>query len=121
MKIMKLVLAVMVFCLMISFSFGYEFITAIYYDEYPQEYDEVYFHVENNAHEKLENVKVRVSIPELDIYETTGSFDMKSGDSYSGFFYLDEYDNIPAGDYYIRYSVSNEDYRRTKYRLVTFG
>lgn len=119
MKAIKIIIAVMMFCLMISLSFGYDFITSIYYDEYPEEYNEVYYHVSNNAHQKLENVKVRVSIPELDIYESTGSFDMLSGDSYSGFMYLDSYGEIPPGDYYIRYTVSNEDHRRTKYRVIT--
>ncbi len=134
---MRLILSIiMVMIAMVGFVFaGNTFMTYIHYDEVvsPDEPVEMHYKVKNTVtyeiydeiadesvkrSKRLDDVHVRVYVPELGVYASSGSHDIRAGESYASTLLLD-LDQAPPGEYLVRYTVSNDDYRRTKYRMIT--
>jgi hypothetical protein len=75
--------------------------------------------VRNYQAHSVDNVNVQVLIPELGYYSQTGSFKVHSMDTYGKI--LDDYlpDDAPTGDYMVRVSVANDDFRESTWRYIT--
>ena len=64
-----------------------------------------------------EDTTVRVMIPELDVYDSRGSFG--DDDSKRAHFIMELPQDTPSGDYLVRYTISNDDETIHKYRYIT--
>jgi len=75
--------------------------------------------VENTGVEDLENLKILVSIPGMQILQTKTVYNLEAGEKKSVVFYLD----IPRSAYgydYLRISVGNDEYKRLVYREIKY-
>ncbi len=75
--------------------------------------------LENTGSEDLKDLSIRVAIPDLDTRTNIGLFDLDTDDGiYSKLIYLPlSYDARP-GEYMVRVTVSNNDVRRIKHRII---
>lgn len=78
----------------------------------------LYVNVENQNSYDLDDVIVSVIIPDLDLMSSSSRFDIESDDKESKNIVLDVPYDADADQYWIRISVSNDDFRRVVYRLV---
>jgi opacity protein-like surface antigen len=74
--------------------------------------------VENKLGSKLEDVHVTIVIPELGIRRRVGPFLIASGDEVTKRLLLDTF-NAEPGEYYVRITVSNDNVKRVRHRLIT--
>jgi len=88
------------------------------YDLNPGETLSGIFRIENDGTEKLENVKVVVSIPELGIRSARGPVDVSSGGLFSKRVLLDIPDDVAPGYYPVRITIGNGEELRVKYREI---
>ena len=72
--------------------------------------------VANEGFRDAEDVHVRSWIPDFD-YRSVGGIEKVSGFS-SGQNLLQDASDVPPGEYWVRITVSNDDERRVKHRLV---
>ena len=62
--------------------------------------------------------KLIVSIPELGLWASK-KVSLRDGKYDTNNVFLDITEDVPAGDYYVRVVVANEDFTRTRHRLIT--
>jgi len=90
-------------------------------DDYVTEGDlwELYVTVDNDeSSARLDDVKVRVMIPELGVYYTSSEFDVSRHSVRTKTVAVDM-DNVDEGSYNVFIFVSNDDFSRAKHRVVT--
>ncbi|MEK6822635.1 MAG: hypothetical protein AABY13_02305 [Nanoarchaeota archaeon] len=63
-----------------------------------------------------EDTTVRVMIPELDVYDSRGSFG--EDDDKRAHFIMELPEGTPSGEYLVRYTISNDDETIHKYRHI---
>lgn len=116
----RLMAIVLLSLLVISPVFAKEgvFVKSIIFDNrYSANTLYTYVKIENDGTRWLDNLKITVSIPELDVYTYSDNFDLGKKDEAVKVLYLD----IPEyahGEYYARISVENDKVRRVIYRPV---
>ena len=79
---------------------------------------EYHVNVVNHAEEDIDNVHVRMFILDLGEMIVSNSFDVDDGDVH-GKFLLWDTQGVPPGEYWARITVSNDDFRDVKHRLIT--
>ena len=62
-----------------------------------------------------------VSIPELGLRSAGRNVNVRNGQHYVNNLFLDVPYDVPAGEYYLRFVVSNDETTRIKHRLITIG
>jgi hypothetical protein len=74
--------------------------------------------IENTLGTSLKNLHVTMMIPELGLQTSTSSFRLSGHGETVKQLLLDS-DSIAPGDYYVKVTVSNNDVKKTKYRIIT--
>ncbi len=72
----------------------------------------------NSGYQKMEDVTITLSIPELGIKKTSGLFDIKKNKQISKQISLDLPEGIDAGEYDVKITVSNDVVYNVAYRTV---
>ncbi len=88
----------------------------------PVSVGDMYFmhvNVNNDGTDDLDDLKVRVLIYDLGVIFQTNPFDLDDGDRDGKFVFWDVPSNVEPGTYWARVTVSNDDVRRVKHRLIT--
>lgn len=67
----------------------------------------------------LKDVKLTVSIPELGVKRSLGPFDVDSDSGTARKLLLEMFEDVPSGEYDVRLTLSNEDFRKVRHRTVT--
>lgn len=67
----------------------------------------------------LEDMKLTVAIPELGVKRSLGPFDVKSDSGTTRKVLLELFEDVPSGEYDVRLTLSNENFRKVKHRTVT--
>ncbi len=67
----------------------------------------------------LKDVKLTVSIPELGVKRSLGPFDVDSDSSTTRKLLLELFEDVPGGEYDVRLTLSNEDFRKVRHRTIT--
>ena len=86
--------------------------------------DDLFFmhvNVNNEDEDDLDDLSVRVLFYDLGIILQTNSFDLDDGDSTGKLIFWDAPSYIEPGNYLIRISVSNDDAREVRHRIVTIA
>ncbi|MFC1801563.1 PKD domain-containing protein [Nanoarchaeota archaeon] len=93
----------------------------IRYDEYTTSGDVFELTVEllNDGTYDMEDVIVTAYIADLGVWRTDGPFDLDKNDQEVAKFYLDIPTDAEVGDYDIRISASNDNFRNIEYREIT--
>ncbi len=78
----------------------------------------VHINVKNDFGKKMEGLKVRVFIYELDTLLQTGNFDLGKDDKDGKFVFL-EGRGLKPGTYLARITASNDEAREVKHRYIT--
>ena len=91
-----------------------------FFDDYVKQGSDIEMHarVINNFDNDLKDVRIRAYIPELGVMFSTSSFDVDDKSSESKFLFWNTR-NYVKGEYLVRITTSNEDFRNVKYRYVT--
>ena len=79
----------------------------------------MHVNVNNDGVKDLKDLRVRILIYELATIFQSNSFDLKDGDTTGKIIFWDVPRNIAPGDYWARITVSNDDVREVKHRLIT--
>lgn len=119
MKLLKIFAVTLIFVMLAGVALADKFMTSVYYhDEQKAEDIEFFWQVKNTGDSRQEDVQVKMTILGLGEYYTSKQFDLRKSGHESGFalFWLD-YD-VEPGEYVVRYTVENEEERRTKHRFV---
>ena len=86
---------------------------------YPGDYVHLYVSVANEGEEDLEDVQITATLYELGLRHSSREFSLDSGEAEG----LDLNLIVPyyayPGDYYLKVSVGNDQFRDTTYRLIT--
>ena len=85
--------------------------------------DDLFFmhiNVNNEGDDDLESLNVKVLFYDLGIIVESTPFDLDDGDSTGKLIFWDT-SNVAPGDYLVRISVSNDDVREVKHRIVTIA
>ncbi|MBN2453908.1 hypothetical protein JXB11_00005, partial [Candidatus Woesearchaeota archaeon] len=77
-----------------------------------------YVNIENNYGSDLKEMHVVAVIPELGLRVSLGPFTIDDEEEATKRLLVDTYGAEP-GDYYVRITVSNDDIRRVKHRIIT--
>ena len=88
---------------------------------YEMDEDEVYacsVNLENFLDEDMEDMRVTIYIPDLDIRESTRRFDIDSGDELTKRIILALPEGVEPGEYLARVTISNDELRRVKHRYL---
>jgi hypothetical protein len=80
---------------------------------------EISMNLENTGKEKLEDIRVTAAIQDLAERNRIGPFDLKKRDQVTKRLFIEVPEDAAPGEYYIRFSFSNNDVRRVKYRPIT--
>lgn len=80
----------------------------------------IHVNVKNEGTGKLEGLKARMFIYDLDVLLHANPFDLGKGDKDGKFIFLDDEDIAP-GTYLARITVSNDNVREVKHRYITIG
>lgn len=90
-------------------------------DEFAKPGDLVFLQVvvENNIRRPLDEVRITTTIQELGIRQTAGPFTLHSGESAARTLVLDLPYSTPKGEYWVMFTVSNDDVQRVIYRVLT--
>ena len=67
----------------------------------------------------LKELRITAAIQELGIRDTKGPFTLHSGETMSKTLVLDIPYSTPPGEYWVRFTVSNDDVERIIYRVIT--
>ena len=91
------------------------------FDEFlvPGQELDILVNVMNYNNKDLEDVKITVFIPELPLYFRSGTFDVESRESYGKLVFEDIPEDAEPGDYLVRVTVSNDDFKKSVYRYIT--
>jgi hypothetical protein len=76
------------------------------------------YDLDKNRYEKLKDVKVKIYFEDLGFLLKTNSFDIDKNSNTGNLMRFDDY-TIPPGEYLIRFTASNDDYRSRKFRYLT--
>ena len=79
---------------------------------------EFHVNVVNDLTHDIDDVKTRVLIYDIGEVITTNTFDVEDMSSY-GKFILWNTDDFPEGDYLVRITISNDDFREVKHRYIS--
>ncbi|MGM5484217.1 MAG: hypothetical protein ACQER9_04865, partial [Nanobdellota archaeon] len=79
--------------------------------------DDLRINLVNDGDEDIENLRLTISIPELSTWDKIGPLDLDVNERINKHFRLNPYDYEP-GWYYVRVSMSSEDYTRAKWYEV---
>jgi hypothetical protein len=85
-------------------------------------HDDLFFmhvNVLNEGAKDLDDLKVRVVIYDLGIFLQTNPFDLEEGEVDGKFLFWNIPKSIEKGEYLARITVSNDDVREVRHRLVT--
>ena len=85
--------------------------------------DDLFFmhiNVNNEGDDDLESLNVKVLFYDLGLIIESTPFDLDDGDSTGKLIFWDT-SNVAPGDYLVRISVSNDDVREVKHRIVTIA
>lgn len=112
----------MVFFVLVMLSFFTNFFGMIRSNEPVARGEELEMHVNivNNQDSDLEDVHLNMLIYDLGIIVETNTFDVDDNDNIGKFLFW-ETKNIPKGDYLVRITASNDDFREVKHRYITIG
>ena len=91
-------------------------------DNGPANGDDLFFmhvNVVNDGEKDLDDLSVRLLIYDLGIIFQSRSFDLNDGDTEGKIIFWDVPKNTPPGDYWVRVTVSNDDVREVKHRIIT--
>ena len=82
--------------------------------------DQYFMHVNvnNDGTEDLDDLSIKALIYDLGIVLQTNSFDLNDGDRDGKLIFWDA-PNVEPGDYLARVTVSNDNVRRVKHRIIT--
>lgn len=78
----------------------------------------LHVNVENDKNEKLRDLKVKIYIYELGVFMQSSDFDLQDRDK-AGKSIFWEVPSFVKGDYWVRITVSNDDFREVRHRLIT--
>lgn len=84
--------------------------------------DDLFFmhvNVNNEGDNDLDDLSVKVLFYDLGIILQTNSFDLDDGDSTGKLIFWDAPSYIEPGNYLVRITVSNDDVREVRHRIVT--
>ena len=87
----------------------------------PVSANDAYFmhvNVNNDGEDDLDDLSVKVLIYDLGIILRTNTFDLDDGDRDGKFIFWDVPSYIEPGDYLVRVTVSNDDVRKVKHRVI---
>ena len=79
----------------------------------------VHINYRNNLDSDMENMKIKIFIPQLELFWQTTSFDIEDDNNHGRFIPIEIPNDVPAGDYLVRMTLSNDDARRVKHHWVT--
>ena len=79
---------------------------------------EMYINVVNSLGSDLDGVHVSMFIYELGVVVNSDTFDIDGRDN-AGRLLFWETNGVPAGDYLVRITASNDDFRNVKHRYIT--
>jgi len=79
---------------------------------------EMYVNVVNRLGSDLDNVHVSMFIYDLGVVVNSDTFDIDGKDN-AGRVLFWETDGVSVGDYLVRITVSNDDFRNVKHRYIT--
>ena len=74
--------------------------------------------IESSYGSRLEGLHVYMTVPELGVRRSVGPFMLGGDDETVKRLLVDTYGAEP-GDYYVRFTVSNDNIRRVKHRMIT--
>ena len=77
--------------------------------------------IENIGEDRLDDVSVTISIPELGIWVTTAADDIRDGQTDKRTIALEIPADVAPGVYDVRIIVSNDDMKRIKHRDITIN
>lgn len=75
--------------------------------------------LDNLGNFDLEDMKLTVAIPELGVKRSLGPFDVESDSGTTRKVLLELFEDVPSGEYDVRLTLSNENFRKVKHRTVT--
>lgn len=78
----------------------------------------MHVNVVNDLNNDLDDVHLSMLIYDLGIVVNTNTFDVDDRDNVGKFLFW-EAENIPPGDYLVRITVSNDDFRNVKHRYIS--
>jgi uncharacterized membrane protein len=90
----------------------------------PLNSDDLFFmhiNVNNEGTKDLDDLSVRVLFYDLGIIFQTNSFDLDDRDTAGKLIFWDVPNNVEPGDYLVRITVSNDDVREVRHRIVTIA
>ena len=105
-----------------SFAVGDLLITKlIIHNEYAKPGDtiEISMNLENTGKTRLENIRISASIQEFAERSREGPFDIGKRDQITKNLFIQIPEDVPSGEFYIRFSFSDGTIRRVKYRPIT--
>ena len=79
----------------------------------------MHVNVNNDEGKDLDDLRVRVLIYDLGIVLRTSSFDLDDGDTTGKFVFWDVPYDAKTGTYWARITVSNDEVREVRHRLIT--
>ena len=79
----------------------------------------MHVNVNNEGDNDLDDLSVKVLFYDLGLILQTNSFDLDDGDSTGKLIFWDAPSYIEPGDYLVRITVSNDDVREVRHRIVT--
>ncbi len=79
---------------------------------------ETHVNIVNGLDDDLEDVHLSMLIYDLGIVVESNTFDVEDNDNFGKFIFWDT-SGIPAGDYLVRITVSNDDFRNVKHRYIS--
>ena len=79
----------------------------------------MHVNVNNDGIKDLDDLSVKLLFYDLGIILQTNSFDLDDGDSTGKLIFWDAPSYIEPGNYLVRITVSNDDVREVRHRIVT--
>jgi len=79
---------------------------------------EYHINVVNHADEDIEDVHVRMYIYDLGEMIVGSNFDVDDHDNAGKFLFWDT-EGVEPGDYWVRITISNDDFREVKHRVIS--
>jgi hypothetical protein len=89
--------------------------------DYVSANDQFFMHVNvvNDGEEDLEDLSVKILFYDLGIILRTNPFDLNEGDNTGKLIFWDVPSYVQPGNYLVRISLSNDDIRDVRHRIVT--
>ena len=79
----------------------------------------MHVNIDNDSGENLDDLSVKVVIYDLGVFIKTGSFDLNDREVDGKFLFWDVPLGTKPGYYWARITVSNDDVREVKHRIIT--